>query len=160
MAWYVDDVKISHMDECVVTNLIDEVKGEFGDLYITRGKKHVFLGMTFELLSDGSVLINMSDYIREALDAFPEEIFKSVNTCATNSLFDIDESDKLVTPERADIFHSIVAKLLWVMKRGRPDIELPIYFLCTRVRNRSIKDWEKLKRVLQYSYMVHWKTIE
>ena len=94
----------------------------------------------------------MSDYIKEAIDAFPEDILTSVNTCASRNLFDLNENDKLVSPDRAETFHSIVAKLLWVMKRGRPDIELPISFLCTRVKAPSVKDWEKLKRVLQFLY--------
>ena len=36
------------------------------------------------------------------------------------------------------------------MKRGRPDIEVPILFLSTRVSNPSEEDWKKLKRVLGF----------
>jgi hypothetical protein len=50
-----------------------------------------------------------------------------------------------------EIFHSsIVAKLLYVLKRGRLDIRLAIAFLCTRVSCSMEKDWLKLKRVLEY----------
>ena len=35
-----------------------------------------------------------------------------------------------------------------MMKRSRPDIELTISFLCTRVRNPSMDDWKKMKRLL------------
>ena len=34
------------------------------------------------------------------------------------------------------------------MKQSRPDIELAISFLCTRVKKPSIDDWKKLRRVL------------
>jgi len=43
-----------------------------------------------------------------------------------------------------------VAKLLYVAKRGRIDIQLTIAFLCTRVSCSTKQDWNKLKRVLQF----------
>jgi hypothetical protein len=49
-----------------------------------------------------------------------------------------------------DTFHSVVAKLLYVSKCGRLDIQLPIAFLCTRVSCSTKMDWLKLKRVLEY----------
>jgi hypothetical protein len=49
-----------------------------------------------------------------------------------------------------ETFHSIEAKLLYVWKRGRLDIQLAIAFLCTRVLCSTEKDWLKLKRVLEY----------
>jgi hypothetical protein len=51
--------------------------------------------------------------------------------------------------ERAK-FHSVVAKLLYLGKRGRPDILLPVQFLCTRVKAPSVDDEKKLERVLGY----------
>ena len=39
---------------------------------------------------------------------------------------------------------------MWVAKRGRLDIELAIYFLCTRVSCSTEEDWEKLRRLLSY----------
>ncbi len=43
-------------------------------------------------------------------------------------------------------FHSIVAKLLYLGKKGRPDILLPVQFLCTRVQNPTVDDERKLER--------------
>ena len=51
--------------------------------------------------------------------------------------------------EKATEFHSIEVKLLWVMKRSRPDIETAIYFLCTGVKDLDIYYWEKLIQVLK-----------
>ena len=50
--------------------------------------------------------------------------------------------------EKSEIFHSTTAKLLYVMKRARPDIETAISFLMRRVSKSNIHDWKKLKRVL------------
>jgi hypothetical protein len=49
-----------------------------------------------------------------------------------------------------EVFHSVVAKLLYVSKRSRLDIQLAVAFLCTRVSESTEQDWLKLKRVLEY----------
>ena len=43
-----------------------------------------------------------------------------------------------------------MAKLLFIAKRGRPDILTAISFLTTRVTKPNVDDWGKLKRTLQY----------
>ena len=48
IVWYVDDVKVSHVDETVVSDIITYMQKEFGNLTITRGKKHQYLGMDIE----------------------------------------------------------------------------------------------------------------
>ena len=57
----------------------------------------------------------------------------------------VNEDARKLNEERADKFHSMVAKLLWVMKRGRPDIETAVAFLCTRVKTPDVDDWCKLR---------------
>ena len=55
-----------------------------------------------------------------------------------------------MSAEKMDLFHHIVAKLLFVSKRARVDIDLTISFLCTRVSCSTNEDWEKLRRLLHY----------
>ena len=50
----------------------------------------------------------------------------------------------------SEIFHSITAKLLYIMKRARPDIETTVAYLCTRVSKSNEDDWKKLRRLLCY----------
>ena len=47
-------------------------------------------------------------------------------------------------------YNSITAKMLWIMKRSRPDLETAVSFLCTRVQCPTEEYWGKLKRVLNY----------
>ena len=51
-----------------------------------------------------------------------------------------------------EIFHHITAKLLYVSKRARVDIDLVVSYLCTRVSCSTEDDWEKLRRLLHYLY--------
>jgi hypothetical protein len=51
MLWHVDDIKISHEDPEVVSQMIELLKGAYGkeaSLTITRGKIHEYLGMTID----------------------------------------------------------------------------------------------------------------
>ena len=65
----------------------------------------------------------MKDYIEESIDLFGEEASTKVSSPAKKCLQNVDESSARLGNKDADIFNSIVAKLLWVAKMGRPDIE-------------------------------------
>ena len=47
-------------------------------------------------------------------------------------------------------FHRTVAQLLFLCMRARRDIQTPVAFLATRMKEPDKDDWGKLKRVLQY----------
>ena len=92
----------------------------------------------------------MSEYVKEAIDEFKEELGPTVASPAGRWLFEVDEKARKLTKEKADIFHSVVAKLLWVVQRGRPDVGTPISFLCSRVQHPDVEDQKKLRRVLKF----------
>ena len=64
--------------------------------------------------------------------------------------FTIDENATGLNDEQKATFHSLVAKILYVGKRTRPDVLLTVTFLCTRVMNPTTEDWCKLMRLLKY----------
>jgi hypothetical protein len=152
--WYVDDNKISHVDDKVVTRVIKKIESKFGKMTVTRGSKHTFLGMKIRFNKNKKLDIKMREYIEEAIDDFGENISRTATTPAKKDLFEIDEEidneSADLTNEKRETFHSVVAKLLYVSKRCRLDIQLPIAFLCTRVSCSTEQDWAKLKRVLEY----------
>jgi hypothetical protein len=92
----------------------------------------------------------MKDYILESIDDFPEELSEGAATPSRQTLFEVDPDSPKFNETRSKIFHSIVAKNLYVSHRGRPDVQLPIAFLCTRVSKSTEQDWSKLKRVLEF----------
>ena len=151
IGWYVDDNKISHVDPDVVTSIIEKIEEKFGKMTVTRGKVHTFLGMKITLQKDKTVMIvEMKEYIKDAIEDFAQDVSKHVATPAKKDLFEIDEKSPKLDKDEADHFHRIVVKLLYVSKRGRVDIQLAIAFLCTRVSCCSYQDWDKLKRVMQF----------
>ena len=150
MCWYVDDNKVSHKDSKVVDDIIQKISEIFGDLTTTRGNKHKFLGMDFEITDDKKIKITMKDQLLECVDAFGEDIDENVSSPAAKHLNDIDEEEDLLEKKRQELFHSIVAKVLWLEKRVRPDLEPAIAFLSTRCGKCTMSDWKKLRRVLAW----------
>jgi hypothetical protein len=150
IAWYVDDNKISHVKESVVTAIITKIEEKFGKMTVTRGKHHVFLGMDIRFKENGTLSIGMKGYIEEAIDEFGEDVSRPATTPAGRGIFEVDANAIPLEKAKADVYHKVVAKLLYVSHRGRPDIQLAIAFMCTRVSCSTTQDWGKLKRLLQY----------
>ena len=62
----------------------------------------------------------------------------------------MDEKSPLLAEKMRRLFHTNVAKLLYLTKRARPDILTATGFLCTRVTKATVQDYRKLRRVLGY----------
>ncbi|KAI2500335.1 Reverse transcriptase (RNA-dependent DNA polymerase) [Fragilaria crotonensis] len=151
--WHVDDLKISHVDPKVVTDVIELLKSEFGNeapLTITRGKVHEYLGMTIDFSIDGKVMFKMFDYIKTMLDELPADFGGTAPNPASMKLFDVDPAAARISKELGKLFHHNTAKLLFLCKRARPDVQPPTAFLCTRVKDADVDDYKKLRRVMQY----------
>jgi Reverse transcriptase (RNA-dependent DNA polymerase) len=150
VCWYVDDTKISHVSPHVVTKVVKAIEESFGTMTVTRGTKHTFLGMDIEFNNDGTVSMVMNSYIIEAVNDFAEDVSSPAATPCGKGLFNIDPASEALATEKAELFHSIVAKLLYISSRARSDISPTIAFLCTRVASPTMQDWLKLKRLLRY----------
>ena len=92
----------------------------------------------------------MSDYLRECIKDFGEAINSSATTPATKDIFMIKKKEERLDDSIAKKFHSIVAKLLYISKRARLDLQCAVGFLTTRVQAPTKSDWKKLRRTLQY----------
>jgi hypothetical protein len=151
--WHVDDLKISHVDEDVVTDVISKLSAEFGKeapLTINRGKIHMYLGMTLDFTEPGVARITMQQYIENILKEMPEEMAGVAPTPATNGLFEVNPDGEKLDGEKNEFFHHVVAQLLFLCKRARPDIQTAVAFLCTRVKSPDTEDYQKLVRVIKY----------
>jgi hypothetical protein len=151
IAWYVDDTKISHVDPEVVTMIINKLEAAFGKMTVTRGSSHVFLGMNIDYnKSERTAKITMKDYLKEAIIESGLSINKTASTPASKELFEVDDASPALPKRYGDVFHSVVAKLLYVSIRARMDLLLSTSFLTTRVSRSTRQDMGKLKRLLEY----------
>ena len=69
---------------------------------------------------------------------------------ATRNLFTVNDDGIKLGKKDANAFHRNVARLLFLSKRARPDIQTAIAFLCRRVKSPDIDDNKKLGRVMRY----------
>ena len=107
--------------------------------------------MIIDYSTPGKVKIGMVDYIDNMLAELPEDMSGESATPASNHLFQVNArgADKLTT-EKAILFHHNAAKLLFLCKRARPDVQTATAFLCTRVKAPDVDDYKKLTRVMRY----------
>ena len=155
IVWHVDDLKVSHIDSKVNDDFIkwvDELYGddEIGRVKATRGLKHDYLRMLLDYTMKGKIKIDMKYYVSTMIKQYNTQINTRYKTPAGENLFKINPKSKPLGKTEAEEFHTTVARALFVSKRARPDIQTTIAFLCTRVRQPTEEDANKLHRLMSY----------
>jgi hypothetical protein len=150
--WHVDDLKISHVCKHVVEDILrklTEKLGEDSPLTTSRGRVLEYLGMKI-IRKKGKVTFLMVEYIEKLLNEMPYDMEGNARTPAACHLYNTNDGVRKLPEEREQLFHHIVAKLLYLCRRTRQDIQTAVVFLCTRVKNPDKDDYKKLTRVIQY----------
>ena len=70
---YVDDLRVSHVNQGVVDEIVQKINDKFGGLSVTKGKHHTYLGMGITYNEDQTVSISMDEYVEEVIDTFSKE---------------------------------------------------------------------------------------
>ena len=155
VGWYVDDNILSHVETTVVDKVLATIEGYFPGLSIERGNKLNFLGMEIDIFEKGKLklgtvqyLKNMIEELEEILSEYGESLDRQYPHPAAKWLFTIKPDAKPLEESKGDVYRSFVAKLLWVEKRSRPDIEPTVLFLSTQVKLPTKDDWHKFKRLM------------
>ena len=152
--FHVDDLKISHRDPAVVDSFIRLVNAEYGKeapLTVKRGKVHVYLGFTIDYSTPGQALFHQYEFLQKMLNEFPDDDDSfEYATPAAGNLFSIDPESEPLGEAMGRVFYTLTAKALFSCKRSRPDFQVPVAFLTTRVRAPTAQDWRKLKRLIGY----------
>lgn len=144
---YVDDLFITSVSDPAMDQLVFLLRSKFKEITIHDGKVHSYLGITWDFSSSLSVKVSMDGYTNDLLEF--SGVTGDVKTPATDQLFAIRAATPLDADAKAS-FHTLVAKLLYLAKRTRPDVLLPVSFLTTRVQKPDEDDLNKLNRVLKY----------
>ena len=145
---YVDDLKLSHLDQGELDKIIDALNKVFASgedmLSASYGRIHDYLGMRIDWSKEGVVVFTMYDYLEDILEEAPAEFDGEDVTPAVKNLFSVEMTQKKLDAATADLFHRIVARFLYVAKRARPDLQVAVAFLCKRVKYPNVGDWKKL----------------
>ena len=170
ICFHVDDCKISHVSEKVNEDTISWLRRDYesiftdgsGEMKVARGKVHKYLGMKLDFTNVGVVIVTMIDYINDVIKAWDDAVTKfndgfepvekrqRIATASPEDLFKINEGVVKLDKDKSKVFHSIVAMILYIVKRARPDAALANAFLTTRVRGPDEDDWRKLRHLINY----------
>jgi len=154
---YVDDILVMSGDQETRLWVRDTLEREYEKITFGESKKFTYLGMVLTRNERG-FNISMRSYVDDILEMYGSDVKECVTPAKTN-LFTNNPSPLLEKQEK-ELFHSIVAKLLYLGKRGRPDILLAVQFLCTRVKVSTCDDRRKLERVLGYlKFSKNWSRL-
>jgi len=142
IAIYVDDLLITGPQEDV-NRICVELEGQFGNCKRKTGSEFNFLGINSKVLNGrASLHIDLSKIV--------DKIEGRADTPAPNNLLAVSDQAEELNDINRQKFHSMVAKLLYIAKRSRPDIMFVVNFLCTRVLKPTVEDFLKLVGVLKY----------
>ena len=153
VTWHVDDLKASHKDDQALNEFAEWLEEKCGSkenpATVHKGDKHRHLGVTMDHGTKGKVKIDVTDGVEEMMEEFPCHLSDRVTkTPATDDIFVVNESPGLDV-QRAAVLHKFVAKSLFLCKRARPDTQVPVAFLTTRVKEPTEQDWFKLLRMMK-----------
>ena len=104
--------------------------------------------MTMDFTTKGDVRIIMANCVDNILSGCG--VMSSAVTPASSWLFDTRDDQVKATESEAERFHSYIAKMLYLLKRVRPECLTAVAFLSTRVTKCNQDDLAKLRRLLGY----------
>ena len=154
---YVDDLMITSKSQDEIYKVRDLIEKEFIEIKVKEGKEFTYLGMLLKREEDGSIEINMQSYVESTINEWMniEDYYEYAIPADPKLNYNDPESPP---SKKKELFHRLVAKLLYLSKRGRPDIALSVNYLCTRVKAPTVQDEAKLTRILGYLKSTMHKT--
>jgi hypothetical protein len=143
---YVDDILLI-AERLEIERVEKAFQAEFRWITMAVGNSHLYIGMKL-MVDKGYVILDMRYNLQNLLEPIDNPQVKVVP--GNKETFAVKEAAERLNLKKKTIFHSAVAKLLYLSKRARPDIIAVVGFLCTRVRELTVKDLEKLNKLLGY----------
>jgi len=117
---YFDDILVFADDE-EMKDLKDAFIKEFQWIIMEVGASHSYLGMQITL-KDRNAIIDVSNFIEKLLDNCNKKELKKHSSPAGKDIFTVDEKASVLNEAERRMFHTSVAKMLYLSKRARPDI--------------------------------------
>ena len=129
VVFHVDDLKCSCRNKQALDELFNNLQHEFGEeqklqkLEREVGPVHDYLGLWIDYSIPSKVIFTMYDYIEDIIVEAPDDLKpKNCKYPSNNKLFHVDEQSPKLSAKRADLFHRMVAKILYASHRARPDV--------------------------------------
>ena len=132
VAVYVDDLLILSNCRDDIASLIDDLRAKYDDVKTTEGSKYNYLGMVIDLSFPPHITINQTGMVEDIISSTKNAIMKAETdnsplkkspnlpkSPAAPYLFDIADNSMPLSDSLRVIFHSVVAKLIYISTRTR-----------------------------------------
>jgi hypothetical protein len=106
----------------------------------------------------GVATIDMSNFIDKLIDECKN--LREFTSPEAKNAFLVNPEAKLLNEAERRLFHTMVAKLLYLVKRARPDLLTIVSFLCTCITKATREDAAKLSRLLGYLQKMRGETLQ
>ena len=147
-AVHVDDLLIMSKSKPLMAHLVEGLHNRYGAITLTHGPVVNYLGMSVDLSTSGRAEITMRGYSDEVLSI--SGVRGTARSPATDGLFEAREGAELVTEATRVWFHKVVAMVLYLAKRTKPECLTAVSYLTTRVTKCTVDDVDKLQRLVRY----------
>ncbi len=146
VAFHVDDLLMTSQSDEAINDLINFLKSRFTAVTAELGNKHSYLAMTITTERQ-YYTVSMEGYITTLLT---DRKIRNVSSPANYKLFDEEDNPEYLPDQEKKVFHSDVAKLLFLAKRVKMSCLAAVSTLASRVSAPSREDRKKLDRVFSY----------
>ena len=148
VALHVDDLLIMCKNKNTIAELTKGLRLRYGEITLKHGPNINYLGMAIDLSTPGEAVITMDGYANEIVTT--SGVLGISRTPATEGLFESnDEGIRVQEPTRV-WFHKVVAMILYLAKRTKPECLTAVAYLATRVNRCNQVDVDKLQRLVRY----------
>ena len=151
IAIYVDDILMTSTNVEEMQEIITAITERYGDVKSHREKIVEFLGMLIDMSTPGSASITMNGMEKSiGKESGVEVNSRKTSSPAADNIFDIDGDSPILPEQERKKFHCMVARLLYIAKRVRPECLMAVAFPTTRVTKATREDEAKLERIINY----------
>ena len=109
--------------------------------------------MTLDYTEVGPIKVRIIDYIDEIIDESDKAQTRGrgiKTSAAPEDLYKVDEDCENLSPDKANIFHNLVAKTLYITNQASTDTHTAVELTTTRVSEPTKYDWGKLFHIMKY----------
>ena len=126
--WFLDNSKVSHTDDIVNSMIAENIEEKSGKLFCTTEKKHTFLGTEIKFIGGKRAAVSTPHHVYKSPEYFGETLKGNMVNPATSQLSAITSESKELDDEKEERYYLITAKIFWIMKCSRPDLETVVNF--------------------------------
>ena len=133
----------------IPTTLLKKLQDQFTGVKVDMSNPLIYIGMKIDRTAHG-IDLSMGKYESDLLSFCKMEGDSQACPNHSNKFNMASDDINLLDENEKSYFHTVMAKLLYLSKRTRPDLLTCVSVLCGRVLNPTVTDMTLLPRVSKY----------